>query len=179
MIIIIGIAGAGKSTQGQLLAKKLGCPWLSTGQLLRQHIAGQQTLKKMLNGEILNDDVLLPLLDAELKRLAADSRELVLDGSPRTMRQAQWLADKIKADEIKLTAVVHLKASKKVVMERLLARGRPDDTVAAIAQRFSEFDQTIVPIVNFFQTQGFKVHEIDGEGPVKIDAKRINQALEL
>jgi len=179
MIIIVGIAGAGKSTQGQILAAKLGCPWLSTGQLLRDHLVDSKVLKKMLSGNLLTDDVLFPLLETEFKRLGADRNELILDGTPRTMPQAHWLGDKIKSGHVKLTAVVHLVVSKKTVEKRLLSRGRPDDTIAAIQKRLAEFEQTVLPVVNYFKEQGYKVVEIDGEGPVEEDAKKIAMALNL
>ncbi|MBI5906487.1 nucleoside monophosphate kinase [Candidatus Saccharibacteria bacterium] len=176
MIIIIGIAGAGKSTQGQLLAQRLSCPWLSVGQLLRQNM-DEAHKQRMLAGEMVEDEQLIPILNAELKRLGADKNEIILDGSPRTRRQAEWLAGKVKSGEVKMTAVVHLSASKQTVKDRLLKRGRPDDTEAAIDQRFLEYDRTIVPILDYLRTQDFKIYDIDGTGPAEKDAELIKQAL--
>lgn len=176
MIIIIGIAGAGKTTQGHILAERLKGHWLSTGQLLRDHISGQYA-DKMLAGEVIDDNQLLPVLDEELKKLQADKNEIILDGSPRSLHQAEWLVKKIKAGQIKLTAIIHLKASKEVVKSRLLGRGRPDDTETAINQRFSEYDKAILPILNYFEAQGFKIYTVNGEGPIEDDAKLIEQAL--
>jgi len=176
VIIIIGIAGAGKSTQGQLLAQRLGCPWLSVGQLLREHMDGDQK-KRMLAGEMIEDNLLLPILGDELKRLGADKNELILDGSPRSQHQAEWLAAKVKSGDIKMTAIIHMNAFKETVKQRLLSRGRPDDNEVAINQRFLEYEKTIVPILGYLKTQGFKIYDIDGEGPVERDAKLIKQAL--
>ncbi len=176
MIIVIGIAGAGKSTQGQLLAQRLNCPWLSVGQLLRQNM-DEAHKQRMLAGEMVEDKDLLPILDAEFKRLSADKNEIILDGSPRTKRQAEWLAAKVKNGDIKMTAVIHLNAPKQTVKERLLKRGRPDDTEAAINQRFLEYDRTIVPILDYLRTQDFKIYDIDGTGPAEKDAELIKQTL--
>ncbi len=128
---------------------------------------------------MVGDDELLPLLDVELKRLGADKNELILDGSPRSMYQAEWLVKKAKAGELFITGVIHLKASKDVVKTRLMSRGRPDDTEPAIAERFAEYDKTILPILDYLQEQGYKVYNIDGEGPVEQDAKLIENALNL
>lgn len=176
MIIIIGIAGAGKSTQGQLLAERLNCPWLSVGQLLREHMDGDQK-KRMLAGEMVEDDLLLPILGDELKRLGADKNELILDGSPRNRHQAEWLAGKVSSADIKMTAVIHMTASQQTVKKRLLGRGRPDDTEAAINQRFLEYEKTIIPILDYLKARGFKIYDIDGEGSVEQEAELIKQAL--
>jgi adenylate kinase len=120
MIIFLGLAGSGKSTQSQLLAQRLKCPWLSTGQLLRDTVKDKKIRERMLAGEILDDSLMLSLLDQQLKKLG--SEEFILDGSPRTMRQAIWLVDKIERHEIDLTAVIHLKASEMVVKKRLLRK---------------------------------------------------------
>jgi adenylate kinase len=177
MIIFLGIAGSGKSTQGQLLAKHLNYPWLSTGQLLRDHVNDPQITKRMLGGEVLSDDILLPLLDAELKRLDAAHQEVILDGSPRTMYQAQWLADKIKSGEIKFRAVIHLTANETTVKKRLLARHRSDDHEAAIAERFREYEEAIKPIMDYLESQGLTVHNIDGDRPPEVVAAAVNKAL--
>ncbi len=161
MIVFLGLAGSGKSTQSQLLAQKLGCPWISTGQLLRDNIKDEAIRGRMLAGEMLDDSLLLSLLEGQLMKLRQS--EFILDGSPRTMNQARWLFEKVIKHKIKLTAVIHLKASKEVVRQRLLGRGRPDDTPEAIAERFREYDKTIVPILDFFRDNGVKVYEIDGE----------------
>mgnify|MGYP000182657278 CR=1 FL=1 len=176
MIIIIGIAGAGKSTQGKMLAERLGIPWLSIGQLLREKL-GDRYAKQLLAGEMIADSELLPLLDQELKKLGADRQELVLDGSPRTMGQAEWLADQVKAGRISLTAVIHLIVSTDKVHDRLIKRGRPDDNEAAIARRFKEYENSSLPILSYLSQQGFKVYEISGEGDKRVINRRIEQAL--
>jgi adenylate kinase len=166
----MGVAGAGKSTLGQLLAAHLHCPWVSTGNLLREKMDAK-TQSQMLKGEIISDEQTLGVLDEEFRRIAADQNQFVLDGSPRTMRQAKWLVEKAKGGELKITAVIHLEASKDIAKQRLLARQRPDDTEAAIAERFREYDDNIVPIIKFFESEGFKVHHIKSEKrPEQVEA---------
>jgi adenylate kinase len=156
------MAGTGKSTQGQLIAEYLKCPWVSVGNILRAHMSGKYA-KQMLAGELIDDEQMFPLLEEELKRLGADKNEVILDGSPRTMDQAEWLAEKINSGELSLTAIIHLKVSKEIAKKRLLSRGRPDDHEQAINERFAEYEKVIVPIMKYLKEQGFRIYDINTE----------------
>lgn len=178
MIVFMGLAGSGKSTQGHLLAAHLHCPWVSTGNLLRAKM-DSKTQAEMLKGKIISDDQTLSVLDEEFRRIGADQNQFVLDGTPRTMRQAQWLAEKDQAGELKITAVVHLKAKKAIAEKRLLARHRPDDHKQAIEERFREYDEAILPIVKYLTAEGYKVHEIDANQTPEKVSEDIQKALGL
>lgn len=164
MILFLGIAGSGKSTQGHLLAAHLHCPWVSTGNLLREK-ADAATQKRMLRGEIISDEETLAVLDEEFRRIDASQNQFVLDGSPRTMRQAKWLVEKSKNGELKITAAVHLTIDQSAAHDRLISRQRPDDHEAAIAERFSEYEQNIKPIINYLKAENFKVYNVEGNDP--------------
>ncbi len=173
MIIFMGLAGSGKSTMGQLLAAHLHCPWISTGNLLRQNMDAA-TQAQMLKGEIISDEQTLAVLDEEFKRIDAAHNQFILDGSPRTMFQAQWLVKKAQAGDLKINAIIHLQVSKDVAKARLLSRHRPDDYDQAIEERFKEYDDAILPILGYLNKEGFKVHAIDSERP----PEQIESALE-
>lgn len=177
MIILMGLAGTGKSTQGRLLAAQLHCAWISTGGLLRQQM-DQATQADMLQGKIIDDDKTINVLAEEFKRLDAAHNECILDGSPRTMVQAEWLARQAQAGHIRITAIIHLIADKAVARQRLLARQRPDDHEAAIAERFREYEEAVVPILNFLQQQGYIVHQVNAEQPAEVVKQDILKALE-
>lgn len=164
MIIFTGVAGAGKSIQGKMLADQLGYPWLSTGEFLRMLISGERR-KEMLAGKLLSDQEMIALMQKVLG-LLPPNEEFVLDGFPRTPEQAEWLLAQVKAGLIKVTAVFRIDASQEVVKDRLLRRGRQDDHHEAIEERFREFEQTIVPILTKFEEAGIKVFQIDGEQEV-------------
>jgi len=164
MIIFMGVAGSGKSLQGKLLADELGLPWLSTGEFLRMLISGERR-KQMLEGQLLDDHEIIGLV-RKILAIIDSHEEFVLDGFPRTPAQADWLLNQVKHGQLKISVVLNLKATKEVVMDRLKQRGRQDDNVKAINERFSEYEQTILPILNQFKQSGIQVIDIDGEQPL-------------
>ena len=163
MIIFMGVAGSGKSVQGKLLADQVGLPWVSTGEFLRMLISGQQR-KDMLDGKLLDDKQIISLVQ-KIFSIVDTHHEFILDGFPRTVAQADWLINQSKHGQLHISAVINLQASEVVVHKRLLARGRQDDTDEAIKERFREYQETILPVMEEFKAAGIPVHEINGEQP--------------
>lgn len=159
MIILTGVAGAGKSMQGKMFADEHGYAWISTGEIFRVLVTGKRR-QEMLEGKLLSDEEVINILDTVLNLIATD-QEFVLDGFPRTIPQADWLLDQVHKGRLELTAVVNLDASEDVVRERLMARGRQDDTEEAIAKRFDEYRSVTMPILEHFKKEGVDVHSID------------------
>lgn len=159
MIILTGVAGAGKSMQGKILADEHGYAWISTGEILRVLVTGKRR-QEMLQGKLLNDDEMITILD-KVFELIDPKQEFVLDGFPRTIFQADWLLEQVQAGRFDLTAVVNLSASEDVVRERLMARGRRDDTEEAIAERFREYRAVTLPILAHFRQENISVCDID------------------
>jgi adenylate kinase len=171
VIVFMGVAGAGKSVQGKLLADDLGYRWLSTGEFLRMHISGKRR-QEMLEGKLLDDDEIISILNSFLATLAPNEA-CILDGFPRTITQSKWLLDQHDTGKIHVSAIIHLKASKDVVKQRLLARGRPDDTEEAINKRFEEYENSTLPIVEWFKGDKIPVYEVNGERQVEEIHKEI------
>lgn len=176
MIIFMGVAGSGKSIQGRQLADELGYPWLSTGEFLRMLIGGERR-KDMLAGKLIEDKEIISLV-RKIFNLVDSHQEFVLDGFPRTEAQADWLLSQVKHGQQHVTAVIHLGASQAAVKERLLGRGRQDDTDEAIAERFREYEQAIKPILAHFKQANIPVYEINGEQSVEAVHQDILQALQ-
>jgi adenylate kinase len=175
MIIFMGVAGSGKSSQGRHLADERGLPWLSTGEFLRMLIGGERR-KDMVAGKLLEDQEIISLI-RKIFTVVDTHEEFVLDGFPRTVAQADWLLNQVKHGQLSATAVVHLQASEEVVSKRLLSRGRPDDTKEAIRERFNEYEQSILPILEHFKAANIKVLDINADQPVEQVHTVIDQAL--
>lgn len=176
MIIFTGVAGAGKSVQGRRLADELALPWLSTGEFLRMLISGRRR-KDMLSGKLLDDTEIIGLV-RKIFTVVDTNQEFVLDGFPRTLAQADWLLSQVKHGQLHITAVIHLTASQEGVTKRLLGRGRQDDTEEAIAARFKEYKQQIVPILEHFKLAGIPVCDIDGERDIEKVHEDIKKAVD-
>jgi adenylate kinase len=159
MIILMGVAGAGKSMQGRLFADEHGYAWVSTGELFRVLVTGKRR-QEMLAGKLLSDDEVIELVDKTLNLIDV-SQEFVLDGFPRTTGQADWLLEQVHSGRLHLTAVFNLVATPAVVKRRLLKRGRQDDTEEAIAKRFLEYERMTMPIVKYIRKEGAPVYDID------------------
>jgi adenylate kinase len=169
MIIFMGVAGSGKSMQGRLLADREALPWLSTGEFLRMLISGDER-RDMLAGKLLNDEEIIALVQ-RIFNVVGVEKEFVMDGFPRTSGQADWLLNQVKYGQLEVTAVIHLMASKEVVLDRLLDRGRQDDHEQAISERFQEYEEAIKPIIAQFKQADIPVYDINGEQePEKIQA---------
>ena len=175
MIIFMGVAGAGKSVQGRMVADELGYPWLSTGEFLRMLISGQRR-KDMQAGQLLKDNEVISLV-RQIFGVVDTDNEFVLDGFPRTPAQADWLLSQVKHKQLHMTAVVHLTASKEGVRSRLLARGRVDDHEEAINQRFKEYEEQILVIIDDFRKAGVTVYDIDADRTIAEVNKDIMAAL--
>ena len=165
MIILMGVAGVGKSVQGTLLAEKLNYKWLSTGEYLRANITGKLK-EEMLAGKLLDDHELIEILKGLFEGID-DPEKCILDGFPRTLPQAEWLLSEHKAGRVHIGHVLYFEASRDVVKARLIARGRPDDTTDAIDNRFDEFEKLTLPVVKYFEENGIKVQNVKAEGTVE------------
>lgn len=173
MIILMGVAGAGKSVQGKLLAKDSGAEWVSTGELLRSSISDERR-EDMLQGKLLADQEIIAVVSKFFEDHGAQN--CILDGFPRTIPQAEWLLADERINDV-IHAIIHLTADREVVKKRLLSRGRPDDNGTAIDLRFKEYESKTLPIVALFENHGIKVHEINGEQDIEDVHKDIMEKL--
>lgn len=163
LIVVLGLAGSGKSTQSKLLAEKSGAVWISMGDLLRSKIKDDRR-QEMLSGKILDQQEVINMLEPSLYLGdEVNDRQIVLDGFPRGVKQADWLIGQHKLGQVHLEAIIHILAKEKVVKDRLLDRGRQDDNEKAIGERFSEYENTIKPIINEFQKASINVVKVNGE----------------
>lgn len=171
-IILIGIQGAGKSTQGNLLRDKLNIPYLSTGHIFRE-MAKEKTplgryIKEIMNAGFLIPDEKTVEIVSEYLRKPEYLKGYILDGFPRTLEQ-------VKKFENGVDKVVYLKVSDKEALWRLSYRngeGREDETLTAIRKRIELFHQLTEPVLDYYRQEDLLV-EIDGEKSIEDIHKEI------
>jgi len=161
MIILLGGPGTGKSTQGQLLVDRGKLRWISMGEIFREKATSEQH-QQMQEGKLMDSKETIQLLDVELRELG-DNPELVLDGFPRYKDQAEWLLEQHSTNRLRVSAVINLCAAKEVVKERLMSRGRADDSEETISNRFDVYEQTSRPAVGVLKDGGIPVLQINAD----------------
>ena len=175
-IILIGIQGAGKSTQGNLLSEKLNVPYLSTGHIFRE-MAKEKTplgryIKEIMNaGYLIPDDKTVEIVTEYLKK-PEYRNGYILDGFPRTLEQVKMFKNGVDK-------VVYLDVSDKEALWRLSYRnsvGREDETLAAIRKRIELFHKLTEPVLDFYRQNGTLV-EVDGERSIEEIHKDIMQKI--
>ena len=165
MILLMGIAGSGKGTQGKMLADQHGFHLISMGDVLRMYITGPRR-QRMLAGELLDDEEIIDIVSNVLTSLP-DEEEVILDGFPRTIPQAKWLLEQTKTGRFTIKNVFHLVASREAVKSRLMNRGRIDDKEEAIEERFNEYQRSTEPLLKWLTENGVTVNNINAERSVE------------
>jgi adenylate kinase len=177
-LIFIGAPGAGKGTQAQILASRLGIPHISTGDILRAAVQEQTPLGVkaqafMDAGDLVPDDLILDLIRDRLAQADAQPG-WILDGFPRNVSQAEFL-DQLLADIHHQDYVaLELAVPDDALVTRLLARGRADDNEKTIRHRLGVYHEKTSPLTAFYQQQQ-RLRQVDGYQPLEA----VSQSLEL
>ena len=184
-ILLLGPQGAGKGTQGKLIATEQGIPHVATGDMLRAAIAADTELGRRVrpiydSGGLVPDDLMIELIRERLGE--EDAREgFVLDGFPRTMPQAEALEEMLRDISRDLDVVFEFQLEDQVGRERMLRRaaeeGRADDTPEAIDERLRLYHAETEPLIEYYRARGNLVG-IHADRPVQTVFGEIQQALE-
>ncbi|TSC87357.1 MAG: adenylate kinase [Microgenomates group bacterium Gr01-1014_7] len=165
-ILLIGPQGSGKSTQGKLLARFLGLPYISTGDIFRQ-MGGK--IKEVLDqGRLVDDEVASKIVEEKLIE-PEYGKGFIFDGYPRTLEQ-------IKLFDPEFDKVFFLDLADEEAIKRLLARGRTDDTRELITQRLKAYHEQTDPILGYYRQRG-KLYHIDGVGSIEEIQQKIRDAV--
>ena len=154
--ILLGPPGVGKGTQAARAAEARGWQHLSTGELLRSEVAAGSELGRkadafMGRGDLVPDELMVAMVASRVAEVAADE-VLLLDGFPRTLPQAQALAEAAPGGSVGLA--VYFTAPDAVLVERLMGRGRADDTREVIEHRLAVYRETTEPLVAWYRDLG-------------------------
>ena len=189
MIILMGLAGSGKSTQGRILAERLGGEWLSAGQVLRE--TQDPAMREIMDrGELVDDELVIRLMEARMAQAEAAGKPVILDGYPRTVRQAKWVAarpagsggaggagaaDGVEASRAAaVRAVIWLEVPKEELIRRLQLRGRSDDQdAAAIEERLKIVKENADEVCHILAQKGVRILAVDGLGTPEEVTERV------
>ncbi|MBW7955598.1 nucleoside monophosphate kinase [Patescibacteria group bacterium] len=174
-LVLIGIQGAGKSTQGNMLSEKLNIPYLSSGHIFREMSKDKSPLGRMLKetlnaGMLIPDKLTLEIITEYLKR-PEYVNGFILDGFPRTVPQAE-------AFEGNVDKVIFIDVSDREALWRISGRvsDRQDETLHAIRKRIELFHEHTEPVIEYYRDRG-QLIRINGETEVDEVFAQIMEAL--
>lgn len=179
-IVIFGAPGSGKGTQSALLVEKYGFKHISTGDVLRNEIAGGSELGKTActyidDGKLIPDELMIEILASVYDGLG-QTEGVIFDGFPRTIPQAEALKDMLEKRGGQVDAMLELDVPEAMLVERLVERGktsgRADDNEATIRKRLDVYTRQTAPLIDWYEREG-KRHAVKGYGSLE----EINAAL--
>ncbi len=185
-LVLMGPPGAGKGTQAQVVAVRLGVPHISTGDIFRSNVQlgtplGLQAKRYMDAGEYVPDDVTNAMVRDRLSESDC-APGFLLDGYPRTLDQVGELDDILASLDKHLDHVVELTVDREEVVQRLVRRaheqGRSDDTEEVIRRRMDVYQEQTTPLLDVYADRGLLL-SVDGMGAVDDVTTRILDAVNL
>lgn len=177
-LIFVGPPGAGKGTQALIIAEFFHIPHISTGDILRAAVSektplGEKAQSYMDRGELVPDQLLLEIVEARLEHPDAQDG-WILDGFPRTVPQAEFFDQHLAKKGLGNVRVVNLDVPDDILVTRLLARGRKDDTEETIRRRLEVYRDQTSPLINYYRDQ---LITIDGDRALEDVTESLKKAL--
>ena len=174
-VVIFGAPGSGKGTQSERIIKEYGLHHISTGEVLRDHIARGTELGKIADGyisrgQLIPDDLMVRVLASVLDdNPEKTSKGVIFDGFPRTIPQAESLK-KMRAERgSEVHAVIGLEVPEEELIRRMLQRGketgRADDNIDTITKRLKVYHEQTAPLREYYKQEGNYL-PVEGSGDV-------------
>lgn len=189
-IILLGPPGAGKGTQAKRLVHDRQMVQLSTGDMLREAKTsgtemGRKVAAVMDRGDLVTDEIVIGLIAEKLDHPAPGG--FIFDGFPRTLKQADALADLLAAKGQRLDAVVELVVDEKALVDRIVKRAdetraaghqvRKDDTPEVFVDRLREYYKKTAPLIGYYHAKAALV-VVDGMADMEVVAQAVAKVLD-
>jgi len=183
-ILLLGPPGAGKGTQGVILAERLGIPKFATGDLLRDAVRqdtplGREAKAVMEAGHLVSDEIILALMREQLAKPEAQ-HGVIFDGVVRTVPQAEGLAALLETLGRRIDHVIFFAVTDEEILARLAKRRsieqRADDDPDAIRNRLRAYRELTAPVLDWYETRGV-VHRIPASGSIEAIAERVREVV--
>lgn len=185
-VVIFGAPGSGKGTQSEKLIERYGLHHISTGEVLRDHIARKtpvgQIAKTYINqGQLIPDSLMIKILEDIIDHDPKARNGVILDGFPRTIPQAEALNRFLERRGLEIHHVVGLEVPEDELVDRMIKRGiqtgRADDNLETIQNRLKVYHESTTPLRDFYIKEG-KYRPIHGSGSVDEIFSRIASAID-
>jgi adenylate kinase len=191
-LLLIGAPGAGKGTQAVRIAENFGLTHISSGDLLREHVAQETAIgltakAYMDRGDLVPNTVVLDMLRKPVIS-AAEAGGYVLDGFPRTVEQAEAGYDVAKDLGVSVQVAVHIEVPREALVARIVERGltsgRADDTEEVVTRRLDVYDEYTRPLLEYYAARE-RLLTVNGDRPVEevtwsviVQLQRVQKQLE-
>ena len=175
--IFLGPPGSGKGTQAARLSELFQVPHISTGDILRTHVAEQtdlgQTAKAYMDsGDLVPNELILSMVRDRLHQPDTE-RGWILDGFPRNVAQATFVEELVGQQPARSAAnngkervnAINLEVPDGVLIERLLSRGRADDSEETIRHRLQVYHEQTEPLIQYYRDRN-QLNVVNGNLPV-------------
>ena len=189
-IVFLGPPGAGKGTQSTRLVEKYGICQLSTGDMLRAAVkagtpVGLKAKAVMEAGELVSDEIVIGIVSDRIEEPDC-SKGFILDGFPRTLKQAEALDERLAEKNMTLTAVIELVVDEDRLLSRIEKRAaeaaaagdpvRKDDTPQAFKERMEAYRAQTAPLSAYYSRTG-RLITVDGMKSIEAVASEIDEIL--
>jgi adenylate kinase len=189
-IILLGPPGAGKGTQAQRLVVERAMVQLSTGDMLREAKTsgtemGRKVAEVMETGALVTDEIVIGLIEEKLAKGAQGG--FIFDGFPRTLKQADALADLLAQKGLNLDAVIELVVDDTALVGRIVKRAedaraagqpvRKDDTAEVFEVRLREYYKNTAPLIGYYWAKK-SLHQVDGMADMAVVADALAKVVD-
>jgi adenylate kinase family enzyme len=152
VILVMGPPGAGKSSQARLLAERSGYAHIATGDLARK-VTDPVLAAAVARGDLLDSKVMDSLLQGALEKIPPE-QTVIIDGFPRRVEDESWLEHELPKLGREVRKAIFLVVDPEESRKRNLRRGRADDTPEAQAERWREYREETMPVIENFRRGG-------------------------